>query len=34
MLSKHHLKKLPVLDEDKKVIGVISRGDIIKTSPT
>lgn len=30
LLSKHHFKKLPVLDQDKKVIGVISRGDIIK----
>lgn len=29
LLSKHHFKKLPVLDEEGKVIGVISRGDII-----
>ncbi len=30
LLSQHHFKKLPVLDQDKKVVGVISRGDIIK----
>lgn len=29
LLSKHHFKKLPVVDESNKLIGVISRGDII-----
>jgi len=28
ILSKHHFKKLPVLDCDGKVIGIISRGDL------
>ncbi|MGB9979944.1 MFS transporter [Methanobacterium sp.] len=28
LLSKHHFKKLPVLDLDGKVTGIISRGDI------
>lgn len=29
ILSHHHFKKLPVIDKDRKVIGVVSRGDII-----
>jgi Arabinose efflux permease len=28
ILSKHHFKKLPVLDSEGKVIGIISRGDL------
>lgn len=28
ILSKHHFKKLPVLDDQDKVTGIISRGDI------
>ena len=28
ILSKHHFKKLPVIDCENKVIGIISRGDI------
>lgn len=30
VLAKHHFKKVPVLDRDLRVIGVISRGDIIR----
>jgi|SRR5699024_4469081 len=30
ILSKYHFKKLPVVDEDYKVVGVISRGDMIR----
>jgi CBS domain-containing protein len=30
ILSKHHFKKLPVTDSDNKVVGVISRGDVIR----
>ncbi|MEW9676178.1 CBS domain-containing protein [Lentibacillus sp. L22] len=30
ILSKHHFKKIPVIDSDHKVVGVISRGDIIR----
>ena len=30
LLSKHHFKKLPVLDEKNRVIGVISRGDVLR----
>ena len=29
-LAKHHFKKLPVVDTAHKVVGVISRGDIIR----
>ncbi|GGH87809.1 CBS domain-containing protein [Pullulanibacillus pueri] len=29
LLSQHHFKKLPVVDADEKVIGVVSRGDIV-----
>lgn len=29
LLSRHHFKKLPVVDGNNKVLGVISRGDII-----
>ncbi|GGE29967.1 hypothetical protein GCM10011391_05650 [Pullulanibacillus camelliae] len=29
LLSQHHFKKLPVLNENHEVIGVISRGDIV-----
>ena len=28
ILSHHHFKKLPVLDSNNKVIGIVSRGDI------
>lgn len=31
LLAKHHFKKIPVIDEQRKVVGVISRGDIIRT---
>ena len=31
ILSHHHFKQLPVLDLENKVIGLITRGDIIKT---
>lgn len=30
IFSKYHFKKIPVLDEESKVVGVISRGDIIR----
>lgn len=30
ILSKHHFKKLPVVDETNHVVGVISRGDVIR----
>jgi len=30
LLSKHHFKKLPVIDEENHVVGVISRGDVIR----
>lgn len=30
LLAKHHFKKLPVVDKDHKVVGVISRGDVIR----
>lgn len=29
-LSKHHFKKLPVVDENNRVIGIISRGDVLR----
>ncbi|MBT2696264.1 CBS domain-containing protein [Bacillus sp. ISL-40] len=31
LLSKHHFKKLPVVDESNHVVGVISRGDVIRS---
>jgi CBS domain-containing protein len=30
LLSKHHFKKLPVVDQSNHVVGVISRGDVIR----
>lgn len=30
ILSKYHFKKLPVVDDNNKVVGVISRGDMIR----
>ncbi|MFE8697881.1 CBS domain-containing protein [Cytobacillus sp. FJAT-53684] len=30
LLSKHHFKKLPVVDQKNRVVGVISRGDVIR----
>ncbi|OCA90609.1 CBS domain-containing protein [Bacillus sp. FJAT-27225] len=30
LLAKHHFKKLPVVDSEQKVVGVISRGDVIR----
>jgi len=30
LLSKHHFKKLPVVDKVNRVVGVISRGDVIR----
>lgn len=30
LLSKHHFKKLPVVDNNQHVVGVISRGDVIR----
>ncbi|WP_256235455.1 CBS domain-containing protein [Bacillus sp. EB600] len=30
ILAKHHFKKLPVIDKENKVVGVISRGDAIR----
>ena len=31
LLSKHHFKKLPVVDDFNRVVGVISRGDVIRS---
>ncbi|MBB2479414.1 CBS domain-containing protein [Bacillus sp. APMAM] len=31
LLAKHHFKKIPVINNDHKVVGVISRGDVIRT---
>lgn len=31
LLSKHHFKKLPVVDDSNHVVGVISRGDVIRS---
>lgn len=30
IFSKHNFKKIPVIDKDKKVVGVVSRGDVIR----
>ncbi|WP_404452751.1 CBS domain-containing protein [Virgibacillus necropolis] len=30
IFSKHHFKKIPVVDDDYKVVGVVSRGDVIR----
>ncbi|MTT32886.1 CBS domain-containing protein [Terrilactibacillus sp. BCM23-1] len=30
ILSHHHFKKIPVIDDDNKVVGVVSRGDVIR----
>ncbi|MDO3412546.1 CBS domain-containing protein [Saccharibacillus sp. CPCC 101409] len=30
ILAKHHFKKLPVVNDKKEVVGVISRGDLLK----
>lgn len=30
IFSKHHFKKIPVINDDHKVVGVVSRGDIIR----
>lgn len=30
ILTKHHFKKIPVIDQEDKVVGVISRGDVIR----
>ncbi|MUK90644.1 CBS domain-containing protein [Ornithinibacillus sp. L9] len=30
IFSKHRIKKIPVIDENKKLIGVVSRGDILR----
>ncbi|WP_428911568.1 CBS domain-containing protein [Niallia sp. Krafla_26] len=29
LISKHHIKKIPIINEEKKVVGIISRGDLI-----
>lgn len=34
LLAKHHFKKLPVLDQNNHVVGVISRGDVIRKIQT
>ncbi len=31
VISQHHFKKIPVVDEDNKVVGIISRGDALRT---
>jgi CBS domain-containing protein len=30
VLAEHHFKKVPVLDQDRTVVGIISRGDILR----
>ncbi|TCP28965.1 CBS domain protein [Scopulibacillus darangshiensis] len=30
ILSKHHFKKIPVIDRADKIVGVVSRGDVIR----
>lgn len=30
ILSKHDFKKIPVIDKDRKVVGVVSRGDVVR----
>lgn len=30
LLAEHHFKKLPVIDHNRHVVGVISRGDVIR----
>lgn len=30
VISKHHFKKIPVVDENNKVVGIISRGDALR----
>lgn len=30
IFSKHHFKKIPVINDDHKVVGVVSRGDVIR----
>ncbi|MGV3465253.1 MAG: HPP family protein [Heyndrickxia sp.] len=31
LLAKHHFKKIPVINDEHQVVGVISRGDVIRT---
>jgi CBS domain-containing protein len=31
ILAKHRFKKIPVLNDEKQVVGVISRGDVLRT---
>ncbi|MFC4557255.1 CBS domain-containing protein [Virgibacillus kekensis] len=30
IISKHHFKKIPVVNDENKVVGVVSRGDLIR----
>lgn len=34
LLAKHHFKKLPVINQNRRVVGVISRGDVIRKIQT
>lgn len=34
LLAKHHFKKLPVVNQEHRVVGVISRGDVIRSIQT
>lgn len=34
LLAKHHFKKLPVVNEAHRVVGIISRGDVIRNIQT
>jgi CBS domain-containing protein len=29
LLTKHHIKRLPVVDEDEKLVGIVSRKDLL-----
>lgn len=34
LLAEHHFKKLPVIDRNKHIVGVISRGDVMRKIQT
>lgn len=31
VLSNHHFKKIPVVDDNNQVVGILSRGDVLRT---
>ena len=30
LLGQHKIKKLPIVDNERKLVGIVSRGDIVK----